>query len=784
VKVVLVNPPIRLPGAFAHYPMFSTLGLLTNAAWLRAQGIDVAVVDAFTTTPRLNIRMDGEEGFRHIGVELDVLVERVVEAVGDASEDACVVVAVTMFSDMNRPQENLVPPTVAAIAEALPDANLGLADLYTCGMNYFPFDPLRALDAMPGADWILLGEAEPTLPALVRRLEANEAISALPRLARRDGDGALEYNAKAPDPIDDLDHLPLPAFDLLDMDSYFTVLADAIDADLVHEYHVVERQLPLMTSRSCPFRCNFCTNQVLGLPWRAHSVDYLRETVRELRDRYQVDRFLLLDDNINVDRDRFRELVRMLADEGVAWDAVNGYRADRLDREMVRAIKAAGNTKITVSAESGDPKLLKKVIKKGLKLSAVIELAKICMEERIPLQVHYILGVPGESKVQLNKTLEFATELFARHGAWPLLQHAIPFPGTRLYAQCEEEGWFIAPPEEISGAVLEVDSIIRTPELEPGDVIDMKHAAQHLHAAMQSLVMLEVETECDCDCVACHCTKTHGHEDERGRTGTNRDTGTDTDSARSQNKVSRSGLRAAMERARFLGGRELFLSGGEPTLREDLSEIALEARELGFERIGLVTNAHGLTNEKRAKRLLDAGIDRFVVDLFGPSAEVHDAVARRKGAFKFTLGGIRQVMKLGCSEIEANLPITTINLESLAATVALAQRLGIRRAHLQLPQPDGPALEEGCIPAWKVAEPHLVRALAAASRDFVSIQGAPLCLWPDRPGALAPLPHWALARARPYRVKHDLCRKCVMYLLCGGFFRPELDEVYQMTTEP
>ena len=121
---------------------------------------------------------------------------------------------------------------------------------------------------------------------------------------------------------------------------------------------------------------------------------------------------MLLDDNINAESTRFPKLVAALAEEGVPWDAVNGFRADRLDRQTIRGIAAAGNTKITVSAESGDPLVLRRSIKKGLKLSSVVKVAKLCEEEGIPLQVHYILGVPGETKAQVNKTLELATELF------------------------------------------------------------------------------------------------------------------------------------------------------------------------------------------------------------------------------------------------------------------------------------------------------------------------------------------------------------------------------------
>jgi molybdenum cofactor biosynthesis enzyme MoaA len=418
---------------------------------------------------------------------------------------------------------------------------------------------------------------------------------------------------------------------------------------------------------------------------------------------------------------------------------------------MVRAIKAAGNTKITVSAESGDPELLKKVIRKGLKLSAVIQLAQICEQERIPLQVHYIVGVPGETKAQINQTLEFATMLFDRHGAWPLLQHAIPFPGTQLFRDCEEGGLFVAPPFEIPGSVLEVESIIRTPEFGPGEVIRMKRNAQHLHAAMQRVVRVNVETRCDNDCLSCHCV------------------GRDPAAA----APDRAELRAALERSRFLGGRELWLGGGEPTLRPDLHEIVAEARALGFHDIGLLTNGHGLASAERAARLVAAGVSRIVLDLAGPNAEVHDAIAGQANAFVMTVAGLRRILEHGLAW-DANIPITHQGLPHLAATVRLARRSKARSVHLQLPAPDSRAAQSGEVPRWDEALPALVQALAEGPRGSVSVQGAPLCLMPEHPGALSPLPPWELQRSRAFKVKHPRCRACVAYILCGGFFRSEL----------
>jgi MoaA/NifB/PqqE/SkfB family radical SAM enzyme len=756
MNVLFVNPPIRLPRVFAHYPMFSTLGMLSNAAWVRERGHAVRVVDAFTHSERLGIRPDGGS-FRHVGAEVDELAEAARAVAGEMREPLAVVVALTMFSDMNRMSENLVGPAVSALRLALPRASIGLADLYVCGMNYFPYPVEATLGAIQEADWLLVGEAEPTLPELLHRLERGVSLAGLPRCAWRDrARGSLEHDAAAPEPIESLDALPPPAFDLLDMDRYFATLADAIRADLVHEYHVPERQVPLMTSRSCPFRCNFCTNQVLGLPWRAHSVEYVRRVVADLRARWAVDRFLFLDDNINVEQERFRALVRGLAEDGVPWDAVNGFRADRLDRETIRAIKAAGNTKVTVSAESGDPELLRSTIRKGLKLSSVVQVARICAEEWIPLQVHYIVGIPGETKAQINKTLELATMLFEEHGAWPLLQHAIPFPGTRLFRDCEQKGYFVAPPFEIPGDVLELESVLRTEEFEPGEVVRMKRNAQHLHAAIQALVHLEVQARCDQGCLACHCgPRGEGQEPEPGREP----------------------LRERMRWARFLGGRELVLGGGEPTLREDLAEIVSEARALGFERVGLVTHAQHLADAAIAARLL-AGVDRLVVDLHAARAAEHDAVVGSDGAFARTVEGLRQAMRIGVRTVEIAAAVTRRNLAALPALVRFAWALRLQGVHLVIPRPGTRAARERLVPAWPEARGVLLEATGQARRGFATIQGAPLCLVPERPGTVRPSPPWVLRASRPDKAKPEVCKGCVAYVLCGGPYRPEHDGAY------
>ncbi len=785
MNVILVNPPIHLPLIFAHYPMFSTLGLLANAAWLEKLGHQVRVVDSFTLCSELEMRAE-ESGMRQVGVPA----ERVVAAVGEnvagmglgaGGDELAICVAVTMFSELNRIQETLVPATVTLLREAFPKAALGLADMHICGMNYFPYDPRRVLASLPSADWIVVGEGEPTIPRLLARLAAGLGVEGLPRVAHRPGGEAIAYDPSPPEIIKNIDSLPPPAFHLINMDNYFSVQADAIRAGLVHEYHVVERQIPLMTSRGCPHRCNFCTNQVLDLPWRAHSVDYLKNVLTDLKDRYEVDRFLFLDDNINVNAGRFRQLVAWMARARLPWDAVNGFRADQLDRDAVRAIKAAGNTKITVSAESGDPDLLRKVINKRLKLGTVIELARICQEEQVPLQVHYIMGVPGETKARINKTLEFATRLFELYGAWPLLQHAIPFPGTALFRECEESGYFTTPPHEVPGESLEIQSIIETPEFNPDDVSRMKRNAQHLHAATQAMVFLDIERRCTARCLACHCLPDPTEGDDGMRRQAARE-GFD----RGGEAPRFAELSAQLEQARFLGAREVFIGGGEPTLSPLLPRLLASVREMGFSRTTLLTNAHGLVSPAVARRILGGRdeqlVDRLVIDLFAAQAPVHDEIAALEGAHERTLAGVAEAVKSGITDLEARIPVLIRNLSLLVDTVRFARGLGIRSIRLVYPQPDSRAFAREAVARFEDARDAMLRAvlLGRKLQTEISVQGVPLCMLPDLPGVLTPLPPWALQRARPHRVRHPVCRECTEYILCGGFFRPEYDPCYGM----
>jgi hypothetical protein len=733
-RVVLVNPPAWVARPFTHYPIFDGLGTLSNAAYLRGRGHDVRVADAFSSARPLNVRRQGARLW-HVGAEVDALAERARALAGDGADPAVVAVALTMHSDMNRPHENPVRDLTRALRRALPRAHVGLADLHVCGTNYVAFDAPRVLAALPEADFVLEGESERALHELVERYASGGDPDGLACVSWRGGRRVAGPASRGWAFTGDLDALPPPAFDAIDVEAFFANLADAIRAGLVHEYARPERMLPFQTSRGCPFRCSFCTNAVRGVPWRAHSVRYVLEALTALRDRYGVERFLLFDDNINHDLERFRGLARALAEARIAWDVVAGCRADRLDREIVRLAREAGTSRITVSAESGSPAVLAQVVGKDLDLGAVAEVARLCAEEDVPLAVHYVIGMPGETRRDMNQTLFFARDLLERFGARPLVQHAVPYHGTRLAELCRAEGLLVAPLPDIPGHLLNRHSVIRTSAFAPGEVDRLRANAARLFESMLREPYLDRDVD-------------------RDEGGTNAGPGAPGAASARIDRVRR------LAAAPAAGSRSLWLVGPDPLEGGEMPRLVGEARAAGFERLTLVVGARARPTPPLVAALRPER-DHLVLDLAGSAA----AVAAGFGAA--SEASAREMARWWRGSWEALLPLRSEVAASLDGVSARLLALGAERVTLCLPAL-APRDADGRAPDGLDALLREAHRLSARHGEQVRIAGVPLCLLSASGLRSGPPWPWQLRRLRPLKDPLPGCLECVALLLCDG----------------
>jgi len=95
---------------------------------------------------------------------------------------------------------------------------------------------------------------------------------------------------------------------------------------------------------------------------------------------------------------------------------------------------------LSISPECGSQNALDSLVGKKLKLESVERVAATCMGIGLPLAMHFIIGLPGESREELKATFDFARRMHNDYGARPWIQYAVPVPGTALFNRCVREG--------------------------------------------------------------------------------------------------------------------------------------------------------------------------------------------------------------------------------------------------------------------------------------------------------------------------------------------------------
>jgi radical SAM superfamily enzyme YgiQ (UPF0313 family) len=286
--------------------------------------------------------------------------------------------------------------------------------------------------SLPGAvlgeaavDGVFLGESEESFSAYLAGAPREE----LDGFAWRE-DGEMRLNPKRRW-IKDLDRVPLPARDLLDLPAYWQRSGRA----------GLGRWTSLITSRGCPFHCVFCsTHTVWGRRWRARGPQDVLAELRELADQ-GIDTISLEDDNFTLDQDRAASILEGVIEQGLkfSWATPNGLRADRLDRRLLELMKAAGFSQVKVAVESGHPRVNREVVQKKLDLAKTRQVLAEAHGMGLPTAAFFVLGFPEESPEEMLTTVEFALELKEQGLGGADFFMATPYPGTDLLAQAREQ---------------------------------------------------------------------------------------------------------------------------------------------------------------------------------------------------------------------------------------------------------------------------------------------------------------------------------------------------------
>jgi anaerobic magnesium-protoporphyrin IX monomethyl ester cyclase len=286
------------------------------------------------------------------------------------------------------------------------------------GGVHFTFLPQDAYDV---ADIIIKGEGEKVFEYICKGVEL-DFISGI--LYKKNpwtewvdtGDYEL---------INDLDSLPLPAYDLIDMSRYSDELVTG------------EHAISILTGRGCPYNCSFCASPKL---WRRkvryHSIEYTINHIKYLIDNYDLQNLRIMDDTFTCDNKRVIEFCNAIIENNFKLNMTCLTNVHNADLEVFRLMKKAGFSIVAFGLESVDENVLKLCNKQNTREN-MTRAVKIAHEAGLKTELLFMVGNMGETEKSLNDSLQFAKKL---NGYKTYFQLATPFPGCEFYDKAEQYG--------------------------------------------------------------------------------------------------------------------------------------------------------------------------------------------------------------------------------------------------------------------------------------------------------------------------------------------------------
>jgi radical SAM superfamily enzyme YgiQ (UPF0313 family) len=282
----------------------------------------------------------------------------------------------------------------------------------------------ECLEKYPELDCIIRHEPELTTRELAQAIQDEKSFNEITGLTFRTAGGEIKDNPSRPF-IDDVDQLPHPAWHLIDTNLYRLPFSG-------------ERFLIIAPLRGCPFNCSFCTCQTYyGKKLRKRSVASVIKEIEYDMVRYNVRNFFVWAETFVVDKKYVEQLCRAIIDRklNISWTC--NSRVDTVDPELLKLMAQAGCWMISFGIESAEQKILDEV-QKGTKVEQAGDAVRWAHEAGIKAVGHIILGLPGETRQSIMKTMAYAKKL-----GLDLAQFycAVPFPGSALYERASKAGW-------------------------------------------------------------------------------------------------------------------------------------------------------------------------------------------------------------------------------------------------------------------------------------------------------------------------------------------------------
>ncbi len=282
--------------------------------------------------------------------------------------------------------------------------------------------PRECIEHSDFIDFGVVGEAEESTIELFDAVRTGtDSLSEIKGIVYRDGKEVVFTGSRPP--VEDLDSLPYPDFSGLPVNKYFL------------EVEKISPFIYIFSSRGCPYRCRYCFNS-RGRSFRKHSVDYVINYIKFLKQRYGVKEIAFFDETFTFDKERTLLFCKRYKEESIGAPYTVRTRVNHVDEEIIVALKESGCRRIHYGVESGVQEVLDRMNRK-ITLEQVREAVALTKKHGISVATNFMIGYIDESRDTYERTIEFIRELDPDHVN---IFVTTVLPGTDLYFEAIERG--------------------------------------------------------------------------------------------------------------------------------------------------------------------------------------------------------------------------------------------------------------------------------------------------------------------------------------------------------
>jgi radical SAM superfamily enzyme YgiQ (UPF0313 family) len=270
----------------------------------------------------------------------------------------------------------------------------------------------------PEFDFAFVSEAEESWPQLLEHYEKGMDLLGIKGLIYRSHGEVISTGQ--PNDIDEIDSLPFPARHLLPMDQY-----------KLGTLQGRKNFTSIQTMRGCPWKCIFCASEALKTTsMRVRSPQSVVNEIKEVVTKFGIRHFYIVDDVMTLWREHIIEICNLMDHEGLDITFEGGTRANLIDDELIKRLSKSGLIRLSFGLETVDSEM-RKTMKKQVPLEHYVRANAICNHHGVEALNSVMIGLPGETRITVQKTLDFLGD--SRDVKQANFAIAVPYPGTEFH---------------------------------------------------------------------------------------------------------------------------------------------------------------------------------------------------------------------------------------------------------------------------------------------------------------------------------------------------------------